>query len=93
MALPQIDWDRVIAGAQAAAKIVEEIAPAAALAGPEGALIGGVVSKAAEWSSSLLTLAQNAGTVLSSNDLAAIQAADQSIQQANDGLSQQIANS
>lgn len=88
-----IDWGKVIAGVQSAATLVEELAPAAAIAGPEGAVIGGIVSNIAKWSSSLLTLAQQAGTVLSSNDLAAIQSADAAIQVQNNSLSQQIADS
>jgi hypothetical protein len=91
--MADIDWTKVAAGVAGVADIVKELAPAAAIAGPEGALIGGIVGQAAGFVSSVATQAEAAGSVLSSTDLAAIQTANTQIQAANDSVARQIAES
>jgi hypothetical protein len=88
-----INWSAVAAGVAGVAGIVKELAPAAAIAGPEGALIGGIIGQAAGFVSSVATQAEAAGPVLASNDLATIQQANLTIQQANDALAAKIAQS
>lgn len=88
-----IDWTKVAAGVVTVANLVKEIAPAAALAGPEGALAGGIISGAASFVSGVATQAELAGPVLASGDLATIQAALADIQAANNVLAQRTASS
>lgn len=88
-----IYWTKVAAGVAGVADIVKEFAPAAAIAGPEGAIIGGLIGQAAGLVSAVATQAEAAGPVLASNDLAVIQAANVSIQQTNDALAAKIAES
>jgi hypothetical protein len=88
-----INWTAVAAGVAGIANIVKEFAPAAAIAGPEGAIIGGLIGQAAGLVSTVATQAEAAGPVLASNDLATIQAANVSIQAVNDGLATKIAES
>jgi hypothetical protein len=86
-----MDWTKLIPAVEEAANLVQELAPiAGGLAGPGGAAIGAAIAAGAKWGESLLTLAQSAGDVLSTSDLAKIEAATTTLQAANDGLAQQI---
>lgn len=88
-----IDWSKVAAGVVSVADIVKELAPAAAIAGPEGAVIGGIISQGAGFVSGVAQQAEAAGPVLASDDLATIQAALAEIQTTNDALAAQTAAS
>lgn len=81
-----INWNTALTGLEGVLKIVEEVAPAGAVLGPEGAAIGALVSKASGFAEQLLSLAESATTTLSSNDLATIRAATATLQAKNNML-------
>ena len=87
------DWKTVITDLETGLAFVQKIAPAASAAGPIGATIGSVISSVAGLASSYLNEATAAEAVISSDDLAQIQALTAQLQTANDQLSQQIAAS
>lgn len=86
-----IDWKAIATGLDHVLKAVEAVAPEAAIAGPQAAAIGAFVGGAASFADSLLGLAQQAGVVLTSNDLATIQAATAKLRLANNAVAAQIA--
>lgn len=87
------DWSTVISDLETGLAFVQKIAPAASVAGPLGATIGSVVSSVAGLASSYLNEATAAEAVISSSDLAQIQALTVQLQTANDQLSEQVVNS
>lgn len=86
-----INWDAVKAGLEDGLSLVAKIAPLAAAAGPVGVTAGEIIGKVASFAAQALETAQNENTVLNSNDLATIEAAQKTLQAANDVLAQQIA--
>ena len=85
-----MNWSKIAAVVDNVAGLAEEFAPAAAVAGPEGAAIGALISKAAAFVKGVADEAANAGEAISSGDLATIQAADAKMFAADAALSKQI---
>ncbi len=86
-----IDWTKIANVAEQTAAIVEELAPLAAAAGPQGAVIGKLISQGAAYVASALDAATQAGTVIATGDLATITGADEQIRLQNIALAEEIA--
>lgn len=87
----KIDWTAVASAVEKTAAIVEELAPLAAGAGPEGAAIGAMIAKGAAYVASALDAATQASAIIATGDLAKIRAADAMVRSRNIALAQQIA--
>lgn len=88
-----VNWTTVAFNVSSVAKIVKELAPVAAVAGPEGAALGAIVGQAATFVSAIADQAAAVEPALDSQDMETIQVALTAIQQANDMLAQQTAAS
>lgn len=88
-----VNWASVIAGLETGLATVEQLAPLAALGGPQAAAIGALAASAAGVAESLLAHATDAQTVIQSSDLAQIQTITAALQAQNNQLSIQIAGS
>ena len=87
----KIDWTAVATAVEKTAAIVQELAPLAAAAGPQGAVIGAMVAKGAAYVASALDAATQAGAVIATGDLARIHAADALTRAQNIELAREIA--
>jgi len=88
-----INWTKIAATVKTIAGDIAEVAPLAAVAGPEGAAIGALVAKAAQYTSAVVDAATAAGAAVTSTDLATITAANASVEAQADALSEKIAES
>jgi hypothetical protein len=87
------NWTQIEQSLSGVLNVVTQIAPLAAVAGPEGAAIAGMVVSATKLAQSVLTALENTSTPPPAETLASIQASAASIQQINDGLAEQVADS
>lgn len=86
-----VDWSAVVAGLETGLSAVQQLAPIAALGGPQAAAIGTLAASAAGVAESLLAHASDAQTVIESSDLAQIQSITAALQAQNNATSVQIA--
>ena len=85
-----MDWSKIIAAAEKVVGVVEQLAPLAAVAGPEGAIIGKLVGVGAQAANDALANAQDEAAVISATDLASVRTIQTRIQAVNDALGAQI---
>lgn len=69
---------------------VQELAPLAALAGPEGAAIGATVGQIASTASTVLAAVESDAAIIASGDLTKIRALEAQLQAANVTLGAQV---
>jgi hypothetical protein len=88
-----MNWQQIATDLQGFLTDIQEAAPLASAAGPEGAAIGALIGGAAKTASTVLTLIENALDPPTGSTLTSIQASVAAIQQANDALSEQVGSS
>lgn len=88
-----VNWPAVAAALQTGLGLVEQLAPLAALGGPQAGAIGALAASTAGVAESLLAHATEAQTVIESTDLAQIQTITAALQARNNVAAAQIAAS
>jgi len=86
-----VNWTAVAAALQTGLGFVEQLAPLAALGGPQAVAIGTLAAGAAGVAESLLSHAMEAQTVIQSNDLVQIQTITAALQARNNAAAARIA--